>query len=234
MLALLKQALKVSNKVKLRMQTGENNVDREGHSGESHHSEHSFSDSILSEYREDVNSSGDSTPRGDVQPSPFGVFSHEEKSQGKSSRDIGEESEGKPIHKIITSKAEAWIQKKTMTWPWKVNEQDRSDSKNVSVTLPCLHSAQDNEPVQQKSLPTGIKPESQAVESNQPTNNEASGSWSSSLNVNSTSSASSCGSASSCPVNNKGDMDSDCLDCEISWEELTVGEQIGQGSHVLN
>jgi serine/threonine protein kinase len=29
---------------------------------------------------------------------------------------------------------------------------------------------------------------------------------------------------------NKVDMDSDCLDYEILWEDLTIGEQIGQGS----
>ncbi|XP_073024202.1 probable serine/threonine-protein kinase SIS8 [Primulina eburnea] len=55
------------------------------------------------------------------------------------------------------------------------------------------------------------------------------GPGSSSANVNSTSSASSCGSTSSSAVN-KVDMDSDSLDYEILWEDLTLGEQIGQGS----
>ncbi|KAE8731025.1 hypothetical protein F3Y22_tig00002841pilonHSYRG00191 [Hibiscus syriacus] len=48
------------------------------------------------------------------------------------------------------------------------------------------------------------------------------GSWSS-VNVNSTSSASS-------SAVNRVDMDTDCLDYEILWEDLTIGEQIGQGS----
>ncbi len=29
---------------------------------------------------------------------------------------------------------------------------------------------------------------------------------------------------------NKLDVDTDCLDYEILWEDLTIGEQIGQGS----
>lgn len=57
----------------------------------------------------------------------------------------------------------------------------------------------------------------------------ASGSWSSSFNVNSTSSASSCGSTSSSAVN-RVDVDTDSLDYEILWEDLTIGEQIGQGN----
>ncbi|CAL0330200.1 unnamed protein product [Lupinus luteus] len=196
-------ASKVSNKVKSRIRTGENHIDHEGGGGESQNSEHSFSEF---DQREDANSSGASTPRGDAALSPFGLFSHvEEKSQGKTSRDSGDESEGKPIHRIITSKAEAWIQKKTLSWPWRANDREGSEAKNFS---------------------SGLKQESQAG----PFNNEASGSWSSPFNVNSTSSASSCGSAGSCAVSNKVDVDTDCLDYEILWEDLTIGEQIGQGS----
>ncbi|KAI4334977.1 hypothetical protein L6164_013668 [Bauhinia variegata] len=223
-------ASKVSNKVKSRIRTGENSVDREGGSGESHHSEHCFSDSVVDQ-REDANSSGASTPRGDVQPSPFGAFSHvEEKSQGKTLRDCGDESEGKPIHKIITSKAEAWIHKKTLSWPWKGNEREGSEARSVRVPWLWLQNDQENEPVHQKSLSSGVKSESQPAESNRPVNTEASGSWSLSFNVNSTSSASSCGSAGSSAINNKVDMDTDCLDYEILWEDLTIGEPIGQGS----
>ncbi|GER33397.1 kinase family protein [Striga asiatica] len=65
----------------------------------------------------------------------------------------------------------------------------------------------------------------QENETNRATNTEGS----SSVNVNSSSSASSCGSTSSSVVN-RVDLDSDCLDYEILWEDLTIGEQIGQGS----
>nr|KYP57880.1 Serine/threonine-protein kinase CTR1 [Cajanus cajan] len=221
-------ASKVSNKVKSRIWTGENNVDREGGSGESHQSEHSLSESVLSDQREDANSSGASTPRGDVPPSHFGVFSHvEEKSQGKSLRESGDESEGKSIHKIIPAKAEAWIQRKTLSWPWRTKDRVGSEATDVGVAGPWN---QENDSVNQKILSSSLKQESQAGENNRPSNNEASGSWSSSFNINSTSSASSCGSAGSCAVNNKVDVDTDSLDYEILWEDLTIGEQIGQGS----
>ncbi|XP_027333845.1 RGS domain-containing serine/threonine-protein kinase A isoform X2 [Abrus precatorius] len=218
-------ASKVSNKVKSRIWTGENNGDREGGNGESRHSEHSFSE------REDANSSGASTPRGDVPQSHFGVFSQvEEKSQGKGRRDSGDESEGKPIHKSVPSKAEAWIQRKTLSWPWRTNDREGSGARNVCVAGSWRQNDQENESVNPKILSCGLKQEGQAGESNRPNNNEASGSWSSSVNVNSTSSASSCGSAGSCAVNNRVDVDTDCLDYEILWEDLTIGEQIGEGS----
>lgn len=223
----------MGNKVKSRIWTGENNLDRESGSGESHHSEHSLSESVFLEQREDANSSGASTPRGDVPPSHFGAFSHvEEKSQGKALRESGDESEGKSIHKIIP-KAEAWIQRKTLSWPWRTKDREGSDAMNVRVAGSWRQNDQENESVNQKILSSGLKQESQAGESNRPTNNEASGSWSS-FNVNSTSSASSCGSAGSGAVNNKVDVDTDCLDYEILWEDLTIGEQIGQGNHILN
>jgi hypothetical protein len=66
----------VSNKVKSRIRTGENNTDREGGTGDSHYSDHGSPDAVLSDHREDANSSGASTPREDITPSAFGVFSH--------------------------------------------------------------------------------------------------------------------------------------------------------------
>ncbi|KAG6664181.1 hypothetical protein CIPAW_02G074800 [Carya illinoinensis] len=224
-------ASKVSNKVKSRIRAGENSMEREGGSVDSHHSDHGSSDAIFADHREDATSSGASTPRGDLAPSPFGAFSHgEEKYPGKQSRDSGDESEGKPaIHKIITSKAEAWIGKKGISWPWKVNEREGSEARTGRFVWPWLQDDQENEPVHsKKNPPSGTKHEILVSESNRPGNNEAPGSWSS-FNVNSTSSASSCGSTSSSAIN-KVDMDIDCLDYEILWEDLTIGEQIGQGS----
>ncbi|KAF9607078.1 hypothetical protein IFM89_031079 [Coptis chinensis] len=48
------------------------------------------------------------------------------------------------------------------------------------------------------------------------------------FNVNNTSSVSSSESTSSSHIN-KVDMETDCLDYEILWEDLTIREQIGQG-----
>ncbi|KAJ6312325.1 hypothetical protein OIU77_013958 [Salix suchowensis] len=223
-------ASKVSNKVKSKIQSGENNMDHEGGSGDSHYTDHGYSDAALFDHREDATSSGASTPRGDVHPSPFGVFSHlDDRSPVQSCRDSGDESEGKPaFHKIITSKAEAWIGKKGLSWPWKGNEKEGSEARTTRFGWPWLHNDQESETFHQRSPSSGAKSENHVSENNRPANNEASGSWSSSINVNSTSSAGSYGSTSS--TVNKVDLDTDCLDYEILWEDLIIREQIGQGS----
>ncbi|KAH0733822.1 hypothetical protein KY285_009529 [Solanum tuberosum] len=216
-------ASKVSNKVKSKIKTGESSMFREGGSGDSHYSDHAFSDAALSDHREDANSSGASTPRGDVHPSPFGVFSNLVKVEHS-----GDESEGKQgISKIITSKAEAWMAKNSLSWPWKGNEREASESRTTRSVWPWLNNDQDNELNHINSSNT-VKPENQVTETYRTTTNEAPGSWSS-FNINSTSSVSSYGSTCSSAVN-KVDMDTDCLDYEILWEDLTIGEQIGEGS----
>lgn len=118
----------MSNKVKSRMRTGENCFDREGVCGDSHCSQHGFSDAACSDHKEDATSSGASTPRGDVHPSAFGVFSpFDEKSPVKTSRDSGDESEGKPaIQKLITL-----MGKKGISWPWKGNDREASEARTT-------------------------------------------------------------------------------------------------------
>ncbi|CAI9765810.1 unnamed protein product [Fraxinus pennsylvanica] len=223
-------ASKVSEKVKSKIRSGENSLDHDIGSEDSHHSDNGFLDTALSDHREDAASSGASTPRGDMHPFPFGVFSggsHEEHSPINPSRDSGDKSEGKPgISKIITSKAEAWIGKKGLAWPWKGNERDGSETKTYHPVCPCLHNDQDNELGQRKSASKSVN---LVTENHWSAHSEASGSWSSPFNVNSTSTVSSGGSTSSTTVN-KIDTVSDFLDYEILWEDLTIGEQIGQGS----
>ncbi|XP_075100655.1 uncharacterized protein LOC107800226 isoform X3 [Nicotiana tabacum] len=223
-------ASKVSNKVKSKMKTGEGSVLGEGGSGCGHHSDHAFSDAALSDQREDANPSGASTPRGDVHVSPFEVFSNVEHSPETPSRNSRDESEAKPgISKIITSKAEAWMVKKNLSWPWKGNEREVLEAKTTRSVWPWLNNDQDNEWNHCKSCNAVSTSDDQVIESNRTTTNEAWGSWSSSFNVNSTSSASSSDSTSS-TAGNKVDTDTDCLDYEILWEDLTIGEHIGQGS----
>nr|XP_043614171.1 dual specificity protein kinase splB-like [Erigeron canadensis] len=206
-------ASKVSNKVKSKMKTGENFTDHEGGIGDTHYAEN---DVNVPDHKEDGYSSGASTPRGDVPQSPFA---------GKPSTDSGDESENKLGIKTLSSKAEAWMGKKGITWPWKGNDRGGpSDSKAGRFGLHWLHNDQEHESGQQLS---SSKVESQPCENTN--RNEASGSWSSSFNVNSTSSASSCGSTNSSAIN-KVDVDTDSLDYEILWEDLVIGEQIGQGS----
>lgn len=219
----------MSNKVKSKIRTGENSVEREGGSGDSHYSDHGFPEAAFSDLKEDGISSGASTPRGDVQPHAFGVFSpFDEKSPIKNARDSGDESEGKPaIQKIMTL-----MGKKGISWPWKGNDREVPETKTTRFVWPWVGNDQENETFQQKSPYSGTKSEGHVNDGFKPVSNEASGSWSS-VNVNSTSSASSCGSTSSSAVNRGVDMDSDCLDYEILWEDLTIGEQIGQGNFFL-
>lgn len=227
----LKQALKMSDEVKSKVRVVENNVDREDGSRGSHHSEHSFSDSIISDQREDANSSGASTPQGDVPPFSFGEFYRvEEKLHGISLRDSGSDNEEKPIHNIITSKAEPRNQKKSLSWPFKANQQEGSEARNIHVVWPWQQNDQENRSFNSKIPSSVLKPKSQAANGNQPVNNEAPRFWSSS-NVKNLNSASSHGSAI---INNKVIVDTDYLDYEILWEDLMIGEQIGKGSQVLN
>ncbi|KAL3812268.1 hypothetical protein ACJIZ3_013536 [Penstemon smallii] len=152
-------------------------------------------------------SSGASTPRGDTHnhPSPFGVFSSVTQKENSCNEPV--------ISKVLGS-----IGKKGLPWPWKGGgggnereggtEQPKSSSNFV---WPWLQN-------DQESIDLG--------EQKTAASTEASGYWSSSVHVNSTSSASSSGSA----VNKVHDTDSDSLDYEILWEDLTIGVQIGQGS----
>ncbi|CAN0855386.1 Serine/threonine-protein kinase EDR1 [Linum grandiflorum] len=227
-------ATKVSNKVKSKIRTGENNIDREGGSGDSHYSDHGLADAAINDHRDDANSSGASTPmaatpRGEFFPSPFLVSQAEDKYSARYPGHPGDDNEGKPaIHKMISSKAEAWMGKKGLSWPWKGNERDVIEVRTPKFVWPWLQNDQENGTNHLKSSSHGTKFDSHSGEGHRHTSNEL-GSWSSSANVNSTSSVSSSGSTSSSAVN-RVDIESDCLDYEILWEDLTIGEQIGQGS----
>ncbi|KAJ0980584.1 hypothetical protein J5N97_008839 [Dioscorea zingiberensis] len=221
-------ANKVTNKVRLKIRTYDNSTEREIMSGDSQCSDHV---SLDADQKEDATSSGASTPRGDLQPSPFGISSSavsEEKSPGKASRASGEDVYGKTgIHKIIGLRAEAWIAKKAVSWPWKGHEPDAADAKN-RFGWPWSHSDQESDLSHQKPSESTVRQGNRVNEGIRTGNKEASGSGSS-LNINSISSISSNGSTSS-NVLEKVDADTDCLDFEILWEDLTIGEQIGQGS----
>ncbi|KAL5225145.1 hypothetical protein ABZP36_011784 [Zizania latifolia] len=210
-------ATKVTNKVRSRVRMDENGMEREGGSGESQCSDR--------DAKEEPTCSGTTTPRGDA---PRGAFATGESSPGKSTKTNSDESEGKVgLHKILSSKAEALLNKKGISWPWKGRENDGPDGKN-QVTWPWLHGEQESSQNHQKVSDSSITQDCQGAEYNQPNKNEASGSWSS-FNNNSTSSASSTSSTNSSALY-KVDHEADCLDYEILWEDLAIGEQIGQGS----
>ncbi|KAJ4807703.1 protein kinase family protein [Rhynchospora pubera] len=147
-----------------------------------------------------------------------------------------EEVDGKMgFHKIISSKAEALFAKKGLNWPWKGNETvigTVHDAKNKFV-WPWLQNEQDNNQVQSAGPVSSSDPSpnrggnSTAKAQNQQTHTHT-GSWSS-FNANSMSSISSSGSTSGSAAN-KVDLETDCLDYEILWEDMIIGEHIGQGS----
>ncbi|KAL1190946.1 putative serine/threonine-protein kinase SIS8 [Cardamine amara subsp. amara] len=225
-------ASKVGNKVRSKMRAGDNNAAHvEGGSGDSHQSDQGFFDATFTDRREDSATSGASTPSGDFIQSPFGVFfCSDEKSFSKPSRGSSDENDGNSvIPKTLTSKAEEWMGKKGLSWPWKGNEREGLQGRRGHSVWPWVQNGQQNEQAHQSNSIHSVKSDSQACESIKASNSEPMGYCSSSVNVNSTSSTSSCGSSSS-SVMNKVDMDSDCLDYEILWEDLTIGEQIGQGS----
>ncbi|KAG4157384.1 hypothetical protein ERO13_D02G059700v2 [Gossypium hirsutum] len=200
-------ASKVSNKVKSRIRTGENRVDPYDHN-------------------EDATSSGVCTPKGDMRPPTHGVlYPFHNESTVMNSIDFGDENEGKPgVQKFTT-----FIALTGISLPWKGNSQEESEAKTTHSIRPCEGNDQENETFLLKGPYLGTKPEDHINEHDRPINNDALGSSSSSANVNSTSSTSSSGSTGGSPVN-RVHMDTDCVDYEILWEELTIGEQIGQGS----
>ncbi|XP_074283957.1 uncharacterized protein LOC141608510 [Silene latifolia] len=214
-------ASKVSNKVRAKMKIGESNVFRDSESADSH---------LSDVCREDGNSSGASTSTGDPADTPAGVFSSfaTGKAPAHAQGDSVDDGEGgKPgIHKMITSMAEARISKKAMqlSGKGKGTERESPEPHCGRFGWQWMQSEQDS-----NWAHPSAKSESPKGDHNRPVdNNEASGS-SSSFNVNSNSSASSCGRDSS-SATHKLEAETTSLDYEIVWEDLTVGEQIGQGS----
>ncbi|XP_074281542.1 RAF-like serine/threonine-protein kinase 24 isoform X2 [Silene latifolia] len=210
-------ASKVTDKIGSRLKIRESNVLRYSENGDSR-----LSDAVLSELREDGNCSGASTPRR----YPAGVFSlfGIGKLTAHTQGDSIDDGERKPgIHKMITSTAEAWIGKKAMQWSGKGTGCESSNSPSGRFGWPLMQSEQDSNCANsavESEIPTG--------DFNRPVTNEAAGSWSS-LNANINSSPSSCGRGSSTDTH-KLDAETTSLDYEIMWDDLTVGEQIGQGS----
>ncbi|XP_004296242.1 PREDICTED: uncharacterized protein LOC101312816 [Fragaria vesca subsp. vesca] len=217
-------ASKVSNKIKSRIKAGKENLDNKTGSGDSRQCDHG-SVSLLSDPTDDGCSSGPSQPRRDIPPSPSSVFANIKNKfpTNTPSREYDDQIEGTcTMHKTITSKAEALIGKKGLSWPWKEKEQEGSVTGDTHFVWPWLHNNKGNDSIPQKGNCT-LKPENQVSESNQSATNEDSGIRTSLFNANCTSSGSSSRS--------KEDVDIDCLYYEVSWEDyLTIGQRIGQGS----
>ncbi|KAI4984983.1 hypothetical protein ZWY2020_017613 [Hordeum vulgare] len=173
----------------------------------------------------DLTSSEASTPNEDVR---YDVFVAEEKSPGQLSKTSTDDSgEGKVgFHKMFTSKAEASLANKGISWPRKGRENDGGSGKS-NIASTHLHDKQENDQshLRVPVLEPIIIPDYQDAEYAQSSKYEVSGSWWTFNNTSSMSSTSTIGS----PIE-RVDYEADCLDYEILWEDLVIGEQVGQGS----
>ncbi|EMS67697.1 Serine/threonine-protein kinase CTR1 [Triticum urartu] len=164
--------------------------------------------------------SEENTPSGDVMHRVF-----VDKSCKISSDDSGEGKVG--FHKIFNAKAEALLAKKGIC-PWKGHEVDEGSGKNNMNSIQ-LHDKQENDQNHQRVavLEPFIIPDCQNSEYTLASKYEVSGSWWD-FNINSMSSMSSTGSTNSSSIETV-DYEADCSDYEILWEDLVIGEQVGQG-----
>lgn len=215
-------ASKVTSKVRSRIHMGEKYMEHEGGSGGSH-----CSDTSYCEYGE-ATSSGGSTPRGVALHSHFGT-SHPStpyiQLKKKAEHAASDEGEGKGgICKTLGLKAEAWIAKKGISWPWWGSEHDGGEPKN-HFSWSWLHPDREKD-LRQRSE-AGEHRENYFSAVNCSTLNNSTGSWHS---TNKSSSSSNTNVSRTSSVVQKAEAGLDLLECEVLWEELTIGEQIGKGS----
>ncbi|KAI3987530.1 hypothetical protein MKX01_003216 [Papaver californicum] len=203
-------ASRMTNKIRSKMKTGDNALVHESRRGAGQYFNQRLSETVSSDHRKNPTFSEASTSREDISPSPLGV-SFEDTPVENSPGDIsGGEGEGKTgILKDISSRAEAWISKKSMSWQWLDHECEPDFG-------------------QKNSSDTYEKTEVQVAE-NDPFGNEVSTSMSSFSYANSTSTVSSSISTRSSPLYNF-DTETDSLHFDIMWEDLAIGAQIGHGS----
>ncbi|KAK1617311.1 hypothetical protein QYE76_022828 [Lolium multiflorum] len=212
-------ATKVTSRVRSRIRTGQNAEEQYGSGCEGQYSE--------LDVRVELSSSEASSPSGDVMP---GAFFVEMKSASKSTKTSNVDSgEGKVgFHKMFSSKAEELLAKNGISWPWKGHGNDGGSGKS-SMKLTQLRDKPENDQSHQRVpvLEPIIIPDCQNSEYTWASKYEVTGSWWD-FDMNSTSSISSTGSSNSSGMD-RADYEADCLDYEILWEDLVIGEQVGQG-----
>ncbi|TVU23497.1 hypothetical protein EJB05_25868 [Eragrostis curvula] len=199
-------ATKVTSRVRSRIWTGQNSNEQYGRVCESKNSEHDTSET--------------STVSEDALHGNVGTGDNSSGTSKTSSDDSGEGKEG--LHKILSSKAEALLTKKGISWPWRGLEHNGPDKSHV--VSPQFQDPQENDLTHQGVPEPILVPDYQDTECDQESKYEVTGSWWS-FNNNSTSSVS-----SNLSTNSGVDYEADCLDYEILWEDLVIGEQVGQGS----
>ncbi|CAI9267719.1 unnamed protein product [Lactuca saligna] len=146
--------------------------------------------------------------------------------------DSGYESENESrIYKIFSSKADAWKGKKGSSWSQKGNERVESfDPIFGRFGWQRLDINQEHEPCPKISSCVSSKQDFQLLENTNNSNNkiEASGLWFSSLHVSKSTTSNSSSSSSITSIKSNAIIKEESS--EILWEDLIMGEQIGQGS----
>ncbi|TKW02416.1 hypothetical protein SEVIR_8G242700v4 [Setaria viridis] len=209
-------ATKVTSRVRSRIKTGQNCNEQQSGGSESQYSE--------DDYKEELTSSGTDTPRGDV---VHDGFVKGENSPGKSSKTSSDEpGEGNERLYKITSKAEELLAKKGISWPWKGHEHNGTGKSYMNPSQ--FHDKQENEQMHQAGPESIVIPDYQDSECAQESKYEVTGSWWC-FNNDSLSSMDSSISTNSSAIE-RVDHEADCLDYEILWEDLVLGEQVGHGS----
>ncbi|CAM0955876.1 unnamed protein product [Alopecurus aequalis] len=133
-------ATKVTSRVCSRTRTGQNSDQQYGSGCGGQYSE--------LDLRAELASSEASTPSADV---IHGTLLAEEKSPSKSSKTSSDDSgEGKVgFHKMFSSKAEALLARKGISWPWKGHEHNGGSGKN-NMNATQLHDKQENDQSHQR------------------------------------------------------------------------------------
>ncbi|KAL8140347.1 hypothetical protein V2J09_006368 [Rumex salicifolius] len=210
-------ATRVSNKVQSKMKIGKQVLENEvGSNCSCRQTDYESCDGTRFHNEDDLRP--ESHHRENAASSFFGEV------ESKLSKDCVDENEGTTAIRKVTSRAEAWINKKAIKWPWKGNELEFSEPRPPQFGWAWVQNDLDH---RQSSSPT--KSELKTYECHSPVAVEAPWSWSSPLNVSTTSSKTSCGSSSTSGNSAKKlDIETDSLDFEVLWEDLIFKEQIGQ------
>lgn len=233
-----------SSKVLSRIRIGDSTVEHEGGSGGSQGSECGCVDAGSVDAREcgEGTSSGASTPNASSQQnnlSPPTMSNKPEVDEG-SSQDHAKKAGGLSF---LSSKAESWMAKKGILWPWGGPNYDTGEQRNRAAwKCPASDVAQGKGDVGSHRQGSGEdrfkvsaerdvsfeQAELDDVHSNKFDMVESPGSWNWANVSTSSSNSSTTSTNSSCLQKIEAELE--ILDCEIEWESLTVGEQIGQGS----
>jgi hypothetical protein len=208
------QATKVTSRVCSRIKTGQNCKGQLAGGSESQYSE--------DDYKEELTSSGTDSPREDV---VHGGFVRENPPRKTSKTSSDESGEGSERLCKITSKAEELLSKKGISCPWKVHEHNGTGKSYIDPSQ--FHDKQESEQILQAGPESIVIPDYQDSECAQESKYEVTGSWWSFNNESLSSMDSSISTNSS--AFERREHEADCLDYEILWEDLVLGEQVGQG-----